>query len=93
MQRHALAKVYAQTHCETLRSSQWGVEVAEDVYDMAHLRGSDTCPVTSLEGAIGVLLYGISALEWVKVEVQLRIACVPEARGCSFNIGLSGPVA
>jgi hypothetical protein len=28
-----------------------------------YLRGSDTCPVTSLEGAIGVLLYGIFALE------------------------------
>ena len=27
------------------------------------LRGSETCPVTSLEGAIGVLLYGIFALE------------------------------
>jgi hypothetical protein len=40
-------------------------EVDEFICELAYLRGSETCPVTSFEGAIGVLLYGIFALEQV----------------------------
>jgi hypothetical protein len=53
----------AKAHDE---EKQW--EFMQRIRKTLYIRGSDTCPVTSLEGAIGVLLYGIFALEQTRGE-------------------------